>query len=61
MIYGALNVNIQQEAESKLRNARKLGYGQLPICMAKTQDSLSDNPKLRGRPKVPYTVIMLAN
>ena len=42
--------NIQQEAETKLRKARKLGYGQLPICMAKTQDSLSDNPKLRGRP-----------
>jgi formate--tetrahydrofolate ligase len=31
--------------------ARKLGYGQLPICIAKPQDSLSDNPKLRGRPK----------
>ena len=30
---------------------RKLGYGELPICMAKTQDSLSDNPKLRGRPR----------
>ena len=41
-MYGTSNVNIQQEAESKLRKARKLGYGQLPICMAKTQDSLSD-------------------
>ncbi len=50
VMYGASSVNIQQEAESKLRKARKLGYGQLPICMAKTQDSLSDNPKLRGRP-----------
>jgi formate--tetrahydrofolate ligase len=50
VMYGAAGVNIQQEAESKLRRARKLGYGQLPICMAKTQDSLSDNPKLRGRP-----------
>ena len=50
VMYGAAHVNIQQEAESKLRKARKLGYGQLPICMAKTQDSLSDNPKLRGRP-----------
>ena len=50
-MYGAAGVNIQQEAESKLRKARKLGYGQLPICMAKTQDSLSDNPKLRGRPR----------
>ena len=51
VMYGAAGVNIQQEAESKLRKARKLGYGKLPICMAKTQDSLSDNPKLRGRPK----------
>ena len=51
MMYGAAGVNIQQEAESKLKKARKLGYGQLPICMAKTQDSLSDNPKLRGRPQ----------
>ena len=50
VMYGAAGVNIQQEAESKLRKARKLGYGHLPICMAKTQDSLSDNPKLRGRP-----------
>jgi formate--tetrahydrofolate ligase len=51
VMYGASDVNIQQEAESKLRKARKLGYGKLPICMAKTQDSLSDNPKLRGRPR----------
>ncbi|MGC8639672.1 MAG: formate--tetrahydrofolate ligase [Isosphaeraceae bacterium] len=51
VMYGAAEVNIQQEAESKLKKARKLGYGLLPICMAKTQDSLSDNPKLRGRPQ----------
>ena len=50
-MYGAAGVNILQAAEAKLRKARKLGYGQLPICMAKTQDSLSDNPKLRGRPQ----------
>jgi formate--tetrahydrofolate ligase len=51
VMYGAAGVNIQQEAETRLKRARKLGFGQLPICMAKTQDSLSDNPKLRGRPK----------
>ncbi|QEH36845.1 Formate--tetrahydrofolate ligase [Aquisphaera giovannonii] len=51
VMYGAAGVSIQQEAESKLKKARRLGYGDLPICMAKTQDSLSDNPKLRGRPK----------
>ena len=44
-------VNILPAAEAKLRKARRLGYGSLPICMAKTQDSLSDNPKLRGRPR----------
>jgi len=50
-IYGAEGVAIQQAAEQKLKKAAQLGYGDLPICMAKTQDSLSDNPKLRGRPK----------
>ena len=50
-MYGAADVNILPAAASKLRKAAKLGYGGLPICMAKTQDSLSDNPKLRGRPR----------
>ena len=50
-IYGADGVSILPAAAAKLRKARKLGYGGLPICMAKTQDSLSDDPKLRGRPK----------
>jgi formate--tetrahydrofolate ligase len=51
VMYGADGVSILPAAEAKLRKARKYGYGSLPICMAKTQDSLSDNPKLRGRPK----------
>lgn len=50
-MYGADGVNILPNAAAKFRKARKLGYGALPICMAKTQDSLSDNPKLRGRPR----------
>ena len=50
-MYGADGVTIGPDAQTKLRRARKLGLGNLPICMAKTQDSLSDNPKLRGRPK----------
>ena len=50
-MYGAAEVNILPAAAAKLRKAAKLGYGGLPICMAKTQDSLSDNPKLRGRPR----------
>jgi formate--tetrahydrofolate ligase len=51
LMYGADGVAILPEAQAKLRKARRLGYGGLPICMAKTQDSLSDNPKLRGRPR----------
>ena len=51
VMYGADGVSILPAAEAKLRKARKLGFGLLPICMAKTQDSLSDNPKLRGRPR----------
>jgi formate--tetrahydrofolate ligase len=51
VMYGADGVHILPAAEAKLRKARKHGYGKLPICMAKTQDSLSDNPKFRGRPR----------
>ena len=50
-MYGAEGVAFLPAAENKLRKARRDGYGALPICMAKTQDSLSDNPKLRGRPR----------
>ncbi|GIW88358.1 MAG: formate--tetrahydrofolate ligase [Isosphaeraceae bacterium] len=50
-IYGADGIALTVEAEAKLRKLTRLGYGNLPICMAKTQDSLSDNPKLRGRPR----------
>jgi formate--tetrahydrofolate ligase len=50
-MYGADGVSILHDAQVKLNRARKFGQGDLPICMAKTQDSLSDNPKLRGRPK----------
>ncbi len=50
-MYGADGVTILPAAAAKVRKATKLGYGGLPVCMAKTQDSLSDNPKLRGRPR----------
>ncbi len=51
VMYGASAITILPAARAKLRKAAKLGYAMLPICMAKTQDSLSDNPKLRGRPR----------
>jgi formate--tetrahydrofolate ligase len=50
-MYGAEGVNFAPAAVAKLKKAARLGYKNLPICMAKTQDSLSDNPKLRGRPR----------
>lgn len=50
-MYGARGVVIQPDAQAKVAKAQKHGYSALPVCMAKTQDSLSDNPKLRGRPR----------
>lgn len=50
-IYGAAAVDYTSQARKNLKDIQRLGYDQLPICMAKTQNSLSDNPKLLGRPK----------
>jgi len=44
-IYGASGIELSKEAQSKIQLIEKLGYGNLPICIAKTQYSLSDNPK----------------
>ncbi len=49
-IYGADGVDYATEAEAGLRTIAKLGLDHLPICMAKTQKSFSDNEKLIGRP-----------
>ncbi len=50
-VYGAAKVIYSDEASRELRRYEKLGYGALPVCMAKTQYSLSDNPVLLGRPE----------
>lgn len=50
-IYGASNVEYSDVAKEKIINAAMLGYGELPVCIAKTPLSLSDNPKLLGCPK----------
>jgi len=50
-IYGANAIDYTSKAKSDLRKIKKLGLEGLPICIAKTQKSLSDNPKLLGRPK----------
>ena len=49
-IYHASDVNYSQAAKNSLARLTKLGYGNLPICMAKTQYSFSDNQKLLGAP-----------
>jgi len=49
-IYGADGVVFTPAAGKKLDRIEKLGLSELPVCMAKTQDSLSDDPALRGRP-----------
>ncbi len=49
-IYGAKGVIYSSQAEKALKNITDLGFGNLPVCMAKTQYSLSDDPTLLGRP-----------
>ena len=49
-IYGADKVNIMPAAVKELDNITKLGFGNLPVCMAKTQYSLSDDQTKLGRP-----------
>ena len=50
-IYGAGGVTYTAAAMKQLQNLEKLGFGNLPVCMAKTQYSLSDDPALLGRPE----------
>ena len=49
-IYGADGVRFASAAEKNLENLEKMGFGKLPVCMAKNQYSLSDDPLLLGRP-----------
>jgi len=50
-IYGAEHVDYTSKAKQDLAKIKALGLENLPVCIAKTQKSLSDNPKLLGRPK----------
>lgn len=50
-LYGAAAIDYTTEAKSDLKKVMDLGLDKLPVCIAKTQKSLSDNPKLLGRPK----------
>jgi len=49
-IYGAKNVTFSAEAARALREIKKMGYGHLPVCIAKTQNSFSTDPKKLGAP-----------
>ncbi|MCQ4874868.1 formate--tetrahydrofolate ligase [Butyricimonas paravirosa] len=50
-LYGAAAIDYTSEAKADLKKVIDLGLDKLPVCIAKTQKSLSDNPKLLGRPK----------
>ena len=50
-IYGADKVSYSKKAEEQIARYTKLGYGNLPLCVAKTQSSLSDDPNKKGAPK----------
>jgi len=50
-LYGAANVEYSELAEDKIALYEELGWGKLPICMAKTHLSLSHDPNLKGRPE----------
>lgn len=50
-IYGADGVNYSDQALDKLKDIESSNFSKLPICVAKTEKSLSDNPMLKGRPK----------
>jgi len=50
-IYGADGVDYQKKVDRQIAQAEALGYGRLPVCVAKTQRSLSDDPTLLNRPR----------
>ena len=49
-VYGADGIEVSEEAQKKLDRYKALGFGNLPICMAKTHLSLSHDPARKGRP-----------
>ncbi|WP_304684008.1 formate--tetrahydrofolate ligase [Ileibacterium valens] len=50
-VYGAKGVEFSQEAKEQIEEFKQHGWDKLPVCMAKTQMSLSDDPKVMGRPE----------
>lgn len=50
-VYGGCGVKFEKQAEEKIKTLEKFGFGNLPVCIAKTQYSFSDNPALLGAPE----------
>ncbi len=55
-MYGAGGISFTRDAEQQVKRIEELGYGNLPVCIAKTQSSLTDNPKISGFPKNYFTI-----
>lgn len=51
IVYGAKDIELSPKAQQQIAYYEKQGWGNLPVCMAKTQYSLSDDPKKIGRPE----------
>ena len=51
IVYGADGVDFSEAAKEKIAFYTEQGWDRFPVCMAKTQNSLSDDPKLKGRPR----------
>lgn len=49
-IYGADGVDYSEQALQQIEKYKENGYAKIPVCMAKTQSSISDNPNLKGHP-----------
>ncbi|MGC9325604.1 MAG: formate--tetrahydrofolate ligase [Desulfomonilia bacterium] len=59
-VYGAAGVEFFADAAREIKQIENMGYGRLPVCIAKTQSSLTDNPKIPGFPADPFTIRVTA-
>ena len=55
-VYGASAVEFSAQAAKEIKQIENMGYANLPVCIAKTPASLTDNPKLPGFPEEPFTI-----
>lgn len=59
-VYGASGVEFTPRAVKDIRHIENMGYAGLPVCIAKTQSSLTDNPKVPGFPQEPFNITVSA-